>query len=248
MNETLDHLSIGDLQLFQAKGGYRFSLDPVLLARFVRHKSVSRVFDLGTGNGILPLLLAKMTDARELVGIELQESLAERAQRNVEWNSLQERVQIQLADIRVLKNIYPAACADLVVSNPPYRSADSGRAAPNEERAAARHELFGGLNEFVSAAGWLLKNGGIFALVHLAERLPALIASMVAVNIEPKRLRMVHPRQGVAARLILLEGRKGGRPGLDIEPPLIIYKNSGPAREYTDEVMKMYDLDVLPAD
>lgn len=246
MNETLDHLSIGDLQLFQAKEGYRFSLDPVLLARFIGHKAESRIFDLGTGNGILPLLLAKITDAQELVGIELQESLAERAQRNVEQNFLQDRVRIHVADIRALKHIYPAACADMVVTNPPYRSVASGRTAPNEERAVARHELFGGLREFVSAAGWLLKNGGTFALVHLAERLPALMASMAAVNIEPKRLRMVHSRQGAAARLILLEGRKGGRPGLDVEPPLMIYKNSGSKREYTDEVMKMYELEVLP--
>lgn len=245
MNETLDQLSIGGLKLFQARDGYRFSLDPILLARFVSLKPGERIFDLGTGNGILPLLLAKLTDARELIGIELQQSLAARAKRNVEANFLQHRVEILHVDLRQSQRLYPSGCADLVVTNPPYRRVDSGRKAPNQERAAARHELFGGLNEFMSAAGWLLKNGGTLALVHLAERLPEVITSMSAVNIEAKRLRMVHPREGAAARLVLVEGRKAGRPGLTVEPPLRIYKNNSSGREYTDEIIGMYDLDPL---
>lgn len=241
MNETLDSLSIGNLQFLQAENGYRYSLDPILLARFVKIGKGDRVVDLGTGAGILPLLLARLSDAAELTGIERQPELAARAGRNVELNSLQDRVRILRADIRNIRDMLPAGCVDLVVSNPPYRQLDSGRIAPNDERAAARHELSGGLTDFVSAASWVLKGGGSFAVIYLAERLPELLGRMVAAGIEPKRLRMVHPRQGQAAKMVLLEGRKGGRPGLLVEPPLYIYENGVVARNYTEEVLRMYE-------
>ena len=241
MKETLDSLSIGDLQLLQAEGGYRYSLDPILLARFVNVKKGTRVVDLGTGCGILPLLLARLSLAADLAGIELQSELADRAIRNVKLNSLQGRVRILREDIRNIRNVLPASCADLVVSNPPYRLSDSGRIAPNDERAAARHELAGGLADFVAAASWILINGGSFAVIYLAERLPELMVKMIAVGIEPKRLRMVHPRQGEVAKMVLLEGRKGGRPGLQVEKPLYVYKNGEGERDYTEEVLLMYE-------
>ncbi len=241
MKETLDNLSIGHLQLLQSENGYRYSLDPILLARFVKVKKGARIVDLGTGCGILPLLLARLSDAVDCVGIELQSELADRAVRNVELNSLQDRVSIRQGDIRNIQDIFPASCFDLIVSNPPYRRFDSGRIAPNDERAAARHELAGGVADFVAAASWLLKNGGNFCVIYLAERLPELIAAMIARGIEPKRLRMIHPRQGAAARMALLEGRKGGRPGLQVEKPLYIYKNTTAGRDYTEEVLQMYE-------
>lgn len=240
MKETLDSLSIGNLQLLQAENGYRYSLDPILLARFVKVKKGARVVDLGAGAGILPLLLARLSDAAEFIGIELQPELAARAGRNVELNSLQARVRILREDIRNIRDILPPNDADLVISNPPYRQPASGRVAPNIERAAARHELSGGLIDFVAAARWLLKNGGLFAVIYLAERLPELMGRMGAAGIEPKRLRMVHPRQGEAAKMVLLEGRKGGRPGLLVENPLYIYEDGELARDYTEEVLRMY--------
>ncbi len=240
MKETLDTLSVGNLQFLQAENGYRYSLDPILLSRFVNIKKSVKVVDLGSGCGILPLLLARLSDVQELIGIELQSGLAERSRRNVKLNALQNRVQILQGDIRDIRNLLPASCADQVVSNPPYRQLDSGRIAPNDERAVARHELAGGLADFVAAAGWLLKNGGSFAVIYLAERLPELMAAMVAARIEPKRLRMVHPRQGAAAKMVLLEGLKGGRPGLQVERPLYIYKDNKAGRDYTEEVLQMY--------
>lgn len=242
MDETLDNLTIGNLRLLQAKKGYRYSLDPFLLVNFVRKNRYSRIVDLGTGCGIILLLLATMSDADELIGIELQMDLAERAQRNVALNSLQGRVRIQQGDIRFIEPLWTASCADLVVCNPPYRSANSGRIAPDDERAMARHELAGGLSDFISAAEKLLKNHGTFAIIHLAERLPHVIDNMIEKGIEPKRLRMVHPYYGAEAKLVLLEGRKGGGPGLQIEAPLFIYKEQGVKRVYTDEVMQMYGL------
>ncbi len=241
MKETLDNLSIGNLQLLQAENGYRYSLDPILLARFVDLKKGSRVVDLGTGCGILPLLLARLSDSPSLIGLELQPELAARAVRNVELNGLSDRVRILRGDIRNIKDILPVGCADLVVSNPPYRQPDSGRISPSDERAAARHELAGGLADFIAAASWLLKNGGNFAVVYLVERLSELMTVMVGAGIEPKRLRMVYPHQGEVAKMVLLEGRKGGHPGLQVEKPLYVYKNSVGGRDYTDEILQMYE-------
>ncbi|MCW8891946.1 MAG: tRNA1(Val) (adenine(37)-N6)-methyltransferase, partial [Deltaproteobacteria bacterium] len=229
-----------NLRLLQAEKGYRYSLDPILLARFIKANRWPHVVDLGTGSGILPLLLAKLTAAEGLTGIELQSGLAERAQRNVELNALQGRVQILKGDIRFIRDMLPANSADLVVCNPPFRPANSGRLAPDDERAAARHELSGGITDFIAAADWLLNQGGTFAVVHLAERLPALVNGLLAVGIEPKRLRMVHPYTSKSAKLVLLEGRKGGRPGLEVEAPLYIYKGQGEAQDYTEEVLQMY--------
>lgn len=239
MNETIDELSLGNLQLIQAEKGYRFSLDPVLLARFSEVISADTVVDLGTGCGILPLVLAKLTTAQKLIGIELQPQQAERARRNAELNNLQQRVQIIAGDLRQVRQLLPVASSDLVVSNPPYRQPGSGRISPEDERAAARHELAGGLSDFVDAASWLLKNGGSFAIIYLAERLPELLQQMNAKGIEPKRLRMIHPRAQEPARMVLVEGRKNGRPGLQVEKPLIVYRGEG--RDYSAEILEMYE-------
>ncbi len=240
MKETLDELSIGGLKLYQAEKGYRFSLDPVLLAHFAQLRAGERIVDLGTGSGVIPLLLARLSAATELVGVELQPQMAERAERNVALNDLQERVQILHGDLRQIRQLLPVASADLVVTNPPYRPLGSGRISPADERAKARHEIAGGLQDFIAAASWLLKNGGRFATIYLAERLPELLSQLLVCGIEPKRLRMVHPRRQEPARMVLIEGRKAGRPGLAVDPPLYIYNGAG--RDYTDEVLAMYQL------
>jgi tRNA1Val (adenine37-N6)-methyltransferase len=238
MKETLDDISIGDLKLYQAENGYRFSLDPVLLARFVELRKAKRIADLGTGSGIIALMLAKLNETAEIVGVELQPQLAERARRNVELNDLESRVQILPADLRQIRDLLPVAGFDLVVSNPPFRQLGRGRISPGDERAAARHELAGGSADFIAAAAWLLNNGGRFCMIHLAERLPEIVIEMSSRGIEPKRLRMIHPRQGDPARMFLMEGRKGSRPGLDVESPLYIYCGAG--RDYTEDVLGMY--------
>ncbi|SEA24037.1 tRNA1Val (adenine37-N6)-methyltransferase [Desulfuromusa kysingii] len=240
MRETLDTLSIGHLQLLQAKDGYRYSLDPVLLTFFASVQKGATVFDLGTGSGVLPLLLACRSEAREFVGIEIQTSLAERAVRNVELNGYQGRITILHHDIRDLKGTIAGGGADLVVSNPPYRHPGSGRVSTKEERTAARHEVFGGLVDFIAAASWLLRNGGRFAVIYLAERLSELLFEMTSAGLEPKRLRMVHPRQGKDARMVLVEGCKGGRSGLRVEEPLYVYAASGSGRNYSTEILQMY--------
>ncbi len=240
MAETLDSLPIGGLEFYQARDGYRFSLDPVLLARFVRIKNRARVVDLGAGCGVLSLLLAKIGSPASVIGVERQVVMAERAMRNVSHNALEATVRILAGDIREIRTLLPCGQFDLVVSNPPFRQPDCGRVAPGDERAAARHELFGGLDAFVRAASWLLNNGGAFAVIHLAERLAELLSLMQQERLQPKRIRMVHPHADEAARLVLVEGVKSAGSGLLVEAPLIIYDSHGDGRHYSEEVLAIY--------
>jgi tRNA1Val (adenine37-N6)-methyltransferase len=236
--ETLDDLTIGGIQILQAKKGYRFSLDSVLLNGFVSQVKNARVVDLGTGNGIIPLLLSVRNEANSITGVELQQSMVERAWRTVQLNKLEETIQVIHADIRELPEELSAGDFDVVTTNPPYRKAETGRVAPDDERAFARHELSGGIEDFLRAAAFLLRPSGRFYVVYLAERLADLLSGMRCYQIEPKRLRMVHSREGESARMILVEGRKNGKMGMTVESPLIVYAGKG--RDYTEEVLAMY--------
>jgi tRNA1Val (adenine37-N6)-methyltransferase len=238
--DSVTRLRAGDLQIVQAVNGYRFSLDPILLCHFAAVGAAEQVVDLGTGSGVIPLLLARLTQASKLVGLELQPAQAARAQKSVALNGLQQRVEIIQGDLRQVRRLLPAGETDLVIANPPYRRPGSGRISPDDERAQARHELAGGLQDFVSATGWLLADRGRFAIIYLVERLPELLARMAEQKIEPKRLRMIHPRVQEPAKMVLVEGRKNGRPGMSVEAPLYIYKTSGCGREYSAEVLEMY--------
>ena len=234
-SESLDTLHAGGVKIIQPRTGYRFSLDPLLLTSFADIPAMSKVADLGTGSGVIPLLLAQAGKGREFVGIELQAELAERAGRSVALNGLEDRIRIVRADLRDLPAEFKAGSFDTAVTNPPYRRPASGRVAPGAERGAARHELAGGLADFLRTAAFLLNNGGRFFVVYLAERLAELVDEMRTFRLEPKRLRTVHSRAGDPARLVLVEGRKNARPGLTVEAPLIVYKE-GKGREYTEEM------------
>ncbi len=240
--ETLDDLTIGGLKILQAKNGYRFSIDPVLLSAFIPNLKKARVVDLGTGNAIIPLLLSARKEAQSITGVELQPAMVERARRSVQLNGLEDSIRIIQGDIRNLPEALCSGGCDIVTANPPYRIQDTGRVAPDDERGMARHELSGGLDGFLRSAAFLLKNGGRFYVVYLAERLAELLTKMRCFRLEPKRLRMVHSRVGEAARMVLVEGRKHGRAGLIVEAPLIIYKGEG--RDYTEEVLAMYGMSV----
>jgi tRNA1Val (adenine37-N6)-methyltransferase len=224
--------------ILQARDGYRYSLDPLLLCAFATVPANARVADLGTGSGVMPLLLARQGKGREFVGIELQPELAARATASVRLNGLEARVRIVCADLRAL----PAELAggfDVVLTNPPYRRAASGRMAPGAERAAARFELAGGLADFLGAAALLLRPGGRCGVIHLAERLAELLEELRACRLEPKRLRLVHSRVGKAAKLVLVEGRKDARPGLTVAAPLIVY-GEGTERDYGGEMREIF--------
>ncbi|WP_026362211.1 tRNA1(Val) (adenine(37)-N6)-methyltransferase [Geopsychrobacter electrodiphilus] len=238
--ETVDILYRETIKLIQAKDGYRFSLDPVLLADFITVNGAARALDLGAGCGVLAVLLARRSIDLKVFGWERQGQMVTRAMESVRLSGLAEQVSICEADLRCFRELAIAGTFDLVVTNPPYRKINSGRIAPVDERAAARHELAGGLEDFLAAASWCLKHGGCFGIVFLAERLSELLVGMTAVGLEPKRLRMVHSRRGEPGKIVLVEGRKKGAVGLKVEPPLFIYKSSG-VNEYTEEVKRIYE-------
>ncbi len=223
-DETLDTLREGRLKIIQKKHGYRFSVDALLLARFAGEGRTGRVADLGTGSAVIPLLLAAEKAARRIVGFEVQEELADMARRNVALNGFEDRIEIVHGDIKDLASPPLRESFDLVLSNPPYVPAGQGRLSDNPEKAVARHEVACSLEDVLRAAFHLVRTGGRVALVYPAERLPDLLVALRARGLEPKRLRMVHPRLGDPARLTLLEATKGGRPRLEILPPLVLFR------------------------
>jgi len=235
METTLDW--IRDLKLYQNKEGYRFSVDALLLYSFVNMKHVHNAVDLGTGSGIVGLLLArKYTKARVLL-VELQESLFRLAKKNTALNGLDDRVALTLADIKEIKNqLQPQSC-DLVVSNPPFRKPATGRLSIGEEKAVARHELRIKLPELVQSASYLLKGKGRFFMIFHPDRLLEVLDTFRASNLEPKRLRFVHNDTGAVSKIFLIEAVKDGRPGLKLEPPLFLYESEG---VYTEEVRGIY--------
>lgn len=237
-NERIDDLQIGGLKMIQSESGYRFSLDPFLLADFTTVRKGNSVVDLGTGSGILPLLIATTTLAVSVVGVELQEALFDRARRNVELNGLIGKVDIKQLDVRdvVKKGGFEVESFDVVVMNPPYRAPLTGRVSKDDERAICRHELHGNIEDFLRAASWLVRQGGGVNVVFLSERLPELLGEMKSCGLEPKRLRLVYSDREREAHLVLVEGRKGGRPGLTIAPPLYIYE----AGECSTEIQRIF--------
>ncbi len=232
-DETLDALFDGKLKLLQSRRGYRFSLDSLLLAHFVTLKRQESVIDLGTGNGVIALLLARLHEDAKITGVEVQPAMAERAERNVRLNQMENQVRICRGDVREVESTALAASFDAAVCNPPFRLAGSGRISPNDERRIARHESGGALGDFLSAASFLLRAKGRIALVYLADRAVDLFSAMRAARLEPKRVRMVHSFIGADAPLVLVEGVKTGRSGVKILPPLTIYREG---KSYSEEV------------
>jgi tRNA1Val (adenine37-N6)-methyltransferase len=186
----------------------------------------------------------------EVVGIEVQAPQADRARRSVYLNALEERICIEVGDVRTWAQEQETPF-DRVLCNPPFRSGSRGRVSAGEERRISRHEVYGTLHDFISSAAQLLRKGGTLSMVHLPERLADIVLAMRTCGVEPKRMRMVHSRKGARARLILVEGRRDGRPGLEVEAPLYIYadgagahnaESARPQRNYTAEVAGYYDL------
>ena len=235
METTLD--GIRDVKVFQHKNGYRFSVDALLLSSFVHMKHVERVADLGTGSGIIGLLLARKYPAAQILLVELQESLYALAERNILLNEMEDRVKVLLADIKEMKKKMTPLTYDLVVSNPPFRKPVSGRISMKEEKAVARHELRLKFSDLAETASYLLKSRGRFCLIFHPERLIEAIDTLRANLLEPKRIRFVHSDTETGSKIVLIEAVKDGRAGSKVEKPLFLYEKSG---EYTAEVKEMY--------
>jgi tRNA1Val (adenine37-N6)-methyltransferase len=237
-DETLDALFNGRLRLWQSRRGYRFSLDALLLAHFATVRTGEQVADLGTGNGVIALVLASLHANIAITGVEVQRAMVERAQKNVKLNHLEKQIQIRRGDVRAIAAVAASESVDVVVCNPPYRRRESGRISANDEKRIARHEIYGGLNDFLNAGAFLLRPNGRMTLVYLASRVVDLLVSMRTLKLEPKRLRTVHSFNDGEASLVLVEGVKDGRGGVKLEPPLIIYRS---AKEYSDEAAALID-------
>jgi len=234
---TTDAFFDGRLHIKQAASGYRFSLDAVLLAWHVRPRADERVLDLGTGCGIIPLILAYRNPGITTFGIEIQQDLAELAISNVSANRMRNRITVLRQDMRDLKPDMIGGPVDLVVCNPPYRKPDSGRLNPNSQRAIARHELKAGLADVLQTVRRMLRTAGRLVTVYTAERIVELFCQMRAAGVEPKYMRLIHSRLDTEAKLILVDGVKGARSGTRLGAPLIIYDSDG---EYSKEVLAMF--------
>ena len=249
-DETWDDLQNG-YGILQAKKGFRFGIDAVLLADFAAIAPEDSVLDLGCGSGILPLLLCARKKGTHITGLEIRPESAGLARRSAAANGLEEKITIIEGDLREADSLFEAASFDAVVSNPPYMLPSQGKVSPNEQIAAARHEIFCTFADVAAAARHVLKDGSRFFLVHRAAREQEILQTLAAHGLPPARLRRVQPFADRAANLILVEASRladsaeaaGTAPGaLKVERPLIVYKNPG---VYTQEVLEIYNQEAL---
>ena len=224
---STDTLRPFKLTIRQPRDGYRFSLDPLLLCDFVTVRPGDRVVDLGTGCGVMPLVLARREEAAQFVGVEFQPEMAALARENVAANDFADRITIETTDILQHKKLSPDSAFDLVISNPPYRSPGSGKISPRAGRDLARHESTAGLEGFLAAAKYLVKPSGRICMIYHPERLAEFMTTAAAMKLAPTRLRMVHGTLGVPARMFLVELVKGRKGTLQILPPLVVYNEDG---------------------
>jgi tRNA1Val (adenine37-N6)-methyltransferase len=236
---TNDSFYDGRLNIKQAKSGYRFSLDAVVLARQAAIKPNDRVLDLGTGCGIIALMLAYLHPDITVYGVEIQKEQADIAVLNVNENFMADRIAIFHQDMKTITPSLTAGPVDVVICNPPHIAKPSGRINPDEQLAIARHEITITLDDLIKIASRMLNHAGRFILVYPAERLVETINKMHSARIEPKKLSMIYSKADTNAKRILLEGVKNGQPGIVITPPLIIHNADG---SYTKTAQNMFNI------
>ncbi|HEC2170468.1 TPA: tRNA1(Val) (adenine(37)-N6)-methyltransferase [Staphylococcus delphini] len=234
--ERLDYLIREDLRIIQNDAVFSFSTDALLLGHFTEVRKRDRILDMCAGNGVIPLLLSDKGN-NVVTGVEIQPQLVNMAERSILYNHLEDRITMVEMDINALVQAYAPAQFDLITCNPPYFKANQTNQHQLEAHKIARHEIFCTLNDCLRVSNHLLKEGGRIVMVHRAERMLDLFESMRHYRIEPKRLHMIYSKPGKAAQTIVVEGRKGGRQGLDIAPPFYIYDAQG---DYTPEMKEIY--------
>ena len=235
--ERLDDLQRNHYRIIQHPGKFCFGMDAVLLSGFASVKPGEQVLDLGTGTGIIPILLAAKTQGKRFIGLEIQEEMAEMAGRSVRLNGLDGRVEIVTGDLREASRRFGGASFDVVTCNPPYIPFSHGLRNPSEPKAIARHELLCTLEDVVREAARCLRPGGRLALVHRPHRLAEIFRLLDQYRIQPKRMRLVYPTPDREANLVLLEGSRGGGAWLKAEKPLIVYREPG---VYSREIYEIY--------
>ena len=236
-DETLEDLKLNGLYILQKKAAFRFGVDAVILSHFVSARKDQKILDIGTGTGIIPILLSAKTEAKFITGLEIQYDIAAMARRSVEGNDLNDRIEIITGDIKEAHSLFGASVYDVVVTNPPYTKVGGGLTNSDNSKAIAKHELFCTLDDVLKNAAYALKPQGVFYMVHRPDRLTDILVGMRKYKLEPKLIRMVCPREGEAPSLLLVKGLKNGNPGLKVLQQLIIYDKNG---QYTAETRMIY--------
>ena len=236
-NERVDDLQRNGLKIIQKTDGFCFGMDAVLLSGFTHVKRGEKVLDMGTGTGIIPLLLSAKTQGEHFTALEIQKEIAEMAARSVAMNHLEEKIKIVNGDIKEASRIFGGASFDVVTTNPPYMNDAHGLKNPTEVKAISRHEVLCTLEDVVREGAKVLKSGGRMYMVHRPHRLIEIITVMKQYKLEPKRMCMVHPFKDKEANMVLIEAVKGGGSWLKMEAPIIVYKEQG---IYTDEIYDIY--------
>ncbi|MCC8102506.1 MAG: tRNA1(Val) (adenine(37)-N6)-methyltransferase [Clostridiales bacterium] len=236
-DEHLDDLYRNGLRIIQNERLFRFGMDAVLLSGFARVKEGGKALDLGTGTGIIPILLSAKTPGQHFTGLEISEASVDMAARSVLLNDLSDRINIVKGDIREADALFAPASFDTITSNPPYLQGSHGLLNPDLEKAAARHEILCTLEDVVRAAARLLVPGGHFYMVHRPFRLAEIICVLSQYRLEPKRMRLVYPYVDKEPNMVLIEAVRGGRARMTVEKPLIVYDQPG---IYNQEITEIY--------
>lgn len=236
-NERLDDLGRNGYMLIQNPEKFCFGVDAVLLSGFAHIKDGQKVLDLGTGTGIIPILLEAKTKASHLTGLEIQEESADMARRSVAYNGLASKIDIVTGDIKEAGAVFGHASFDVVTCNPPYMIGGHGLQSGDDARMIARHEVLCNFDDVARETAKLLKEGGNFYLVHRPFRLVELVTTLTKYNLEPKRIRFVHPYVDKEPNMVLIAAKKGAKSRVTIEKPLIIYDGPG---QYTKEIYDIY--------
>ena len=238
-NERIDDLEFKNLKIIQNKDGFCFGIDSILLTDFAKNiKKNSKVIDLGTGTGIIPILLYGKTKNTKFVGVEIQPEVAEMADRSVKLNLLEDNIEILNTSILELSKKYNRGSFDVVTTNPPYKKINTGVINENNKKLISRHEITASLEDFIRTASFLLKDLGEFYMVHRPDRLVDIFYEMRKNKIEPKKIKFIYPNKNKKTNLVLIKGIKNGKQFLEFENNLYVYNEDG---NYTDEILKIYN-------
>lgn len=235
--ERIDDLQCNGFRIIQNPSAFCYGMDAVLLANFAKIRPSANVMDLGTGTGVIPLLLAAKGKGSRFTALEIQEEMAEMAERSVKLNEISDKVQVVCGDIRKVEQQFAASSFQAVTSNPPYIDQKSGLHNPSGAVNIARHEILLTLEDVIRAAAYLLEPGGTFSMVHKPFRLPEIISLLLKYKLEPKRLQLVQPHADKEPNMLLIEAIKGANPMLKVLPALVVYGADG---AYTKELLEYY--------
>lgn len=235
--ERIDELQRNGYRIIQDPGRFCFGMDAVLLSGFAKAGKQDKVLDIGTGTGIIPILMEAKTEARDFTALEIQEESADMAARSVRLNGLEDRIRVVTGDIRKADQLFAPSYFDVITCNPPYMIAKHGLVNPEGPKAIARHEVTCTLEDVIGQAARLLKPGGSFYMVHRPFRLAEIISGLVARKLEPKRMQLVYPYVDKEPNMVLLQAVRGGKSRMEVEKPLILFDSPG---VYTQQIREDY--------